>query len=155
MGGWLACFSKPKVIQSRDVPIENIETRVRRVGKPSIPDDIWSSSTVDMDHSTVQSQGSMSSISTSQTLNAHGGTSSGGTPEFVNHGLLLWNQTRQQWVGNKKDENRPARVLEPRLSWNATYESLLGSNKRFSQRVPLAEMVDFLVDIWEQEGMYD
>ncbi|KAG5537559.1 hypothetical protein RHGRI_024872 [Rhododendron griersonianum] len=40
-------------------------------------------------------------------------------------------------------------------SWNATYESLLGSSKPFSQPVPLAEMVDFLVDIWEQEGMYD
>lgn len=108
-----------------------------------------------MDHSAVHSQGSMSSISTSQTLSAHVGTSSGGTPEFVNHGLLLWNQNRQQWIGNKKDENRPKQVLEPRLSWNATYESLLGSNKRFAQRVPLAEMVDFLVDIWEQEGMYD
>ncbi|XP_030457563.1 uncharacterized protein LOC115678342 [Syzygium oleosum] len=155
MGGWLACFLKPKVIQSRDVPPKQVENRGQRVKKPSKSEDFWSTSTFDMDHSAVQSQGSMSSISTSQTLNAHGGTSSGGTPEFVNHGLLLWHQTRQQWIGNKKDEIRPKQVLEPRLSWNATYDSLLGSNKRFAQRVPLAEMVDFLVDIWEQEGMYD
>ncbi|KAL3566135.1 hypothetical protein D5086_031550 [Populus alba] len=40
-------------------------------------------------------------------------------------------------------------------SWNATYESLLGSNKPFARPVPLAEMVDFLVDVWEQEGLYD
>lgn len=71
-------------------------------------------------------------------------------------------------------------------SWNATYESLLGSNKPFSQRIPLSvsfflfgeeffqsglitllgnalcifgcneqEMIDFLADIWEQEGLYD
>ncbi|KAF8663096.1 hypothetical protein HU200_055691 [Digitaria exilis] len=65
-------------------------------------------------------------------------------------------------------------------SWNAAYESLLGSNKPFAQPIPLhvrsnafhltiimqwhtastlivelQEMVDFLVDIWEQEGLYD
>ncbi|KAK1576127.1 hypothetical protein Q3G72_004175 [Acer saccharum] len=51
-------------------------------------------------------------------------------------GLLLWNQTRQR-------------------CWNATYDSLLGSNKPFPQPIPLPEMVDFLVDVWEQEGMYD
>ncbi|PVH66585.1 hypothetical protein PAHAL_1G287600 [Panicum hallii] len=39
--------------------------------------------------------------------------------------------------------------------WNATYESLLGSNKPFSQPIPLGEMVDLLVDAWEQEGLYD
>ncbi|EMS50088.1 hypothetical protein TRIUR3_19400 [Triticum urartu] len=39
--------------------------------------------------------------------------------------------------------------------WNAAYESLLGSNKPFPQPIPLHEMVDFLVDIWEQEGLYD
>lgn len=115
MGGWLACFLKPKVIQSRDVPPKQVETRVQRVKRPSKSEDFWSSTTFDMDHSAVHSQGSMSSISTSQTLSAHVGTSSGGTPEFVNHGLLLWNQNRQQWIGNKKDENRPKQVLEPRL----------------------------------------
>ncbi|KAI4331211.1 hypothetical protein MLD38_029417 [Melastoma candidum] len=69
--------------------------------------------------------------------------------------LLLWNQTRQQWVGNKKVDNRQQELVEPKLRWNATYESLLRSNKRFAQRLPLAEMVDFLVDIWEQDGKYD
>ncbi|CAN0838626.1 hypothetical protein LINGRAHAP2_LOCUS2258 [Linum grandiflorum] len=40
-------------------------------------------------------------------------------------------------------------------SWNASYESLLGSRNRFTRPVPLSEMVDFLVDVWEQEGLYD
>ncbi|MQL77127.1 hypothetical protein Taro_009542 [Colocasia esculenta] len=72
-------------------------------------------------------------------------------------GLLLWNQTRRQWVGNKKQDNRAQHehVREPGLSWNASYDSLLGSNKPFPQPIALSEMVDFLVDIWEQEGMYD
>ncbi|KAH9614385.1 hypothetical protein KSS87_011930 [Heliosperma pusillum] len=40
-------------------------------------------------------------------------------------------------------------------SWNATYGNLLGTNKPFPQPIPLPEMVDFLVDVWEQEGLYD
>jgi hypothetical protein len=64
-------------------------------------------------------------------------------------------------------------------SWETTYESLLGSNKLFSQPIPLGvrshallpctflwfqdglkhlyaqEMVDLLVDTWEHEGLYD
>ncbi|KAE9460276.1 hypothetical protein C3L33_07820, partial [Rhododendron williamsianum] len=53
-------------------------------------------------------------------------------------------------------------------SWNASYENLLGTSKPFPQPIPLAvscqsrldsiqwqEMVEFLVDIWELEGLYD
>ncbi|WJX42773.1 hypothetical protein P8452_29966 [Trifolium repens] len=89
------------------------------------------------------------------TKQAPHGSSSNNPSEFVNHGLILWNQTRQRWVGNKKPESRTQQLREPKLSWNATYESLLTSNKPFRQPIPLAEMVDFLVDIWEQDGLYD
>ncbi|KAK1312429.1 hypothetical protein QJS10_CPA07g00675 [Acorus calamus] len=111
-----------------------------------------------MENSGVHSQRSISSISTStQTFDPHGGqgSSSSNPSEFMNHGRLLWNQTRQQWVGNRKPENRVQQVKEPRLSWNTTYDSLLGTNKSFPQPIPLSEMIDFLVDVWEQEGMYD
>ncbi|CAJ1973721.1 unnamed protein product [Sphenostylis stenocarpa] len=40
-------------------------------------------------------------------------------------------------------------------SWNATYESLMGTDKPFPRPIPLGEMVDFLGDIWELEGLYD
>ncbi|KAL5190037.1 Phospholipase D alpha 1 [Glycine soja] len=69
-------------------------------------------------------------------------------------GLLLWNQMRRQWVGNRRHENKK-QVGEPIISWNATYESLMGTNKPFPRPIPLGEMVDFLVDIWEMEGLYD
>ncbi|KAI3463405.1 hypothetical protein Pfo_020068 [Paulownia fortunei] len=70
-------------------------------------------------------------------------------------GLILWNQSRKKWIGNKKPESRAQQHREPKLSWNATYDSLLSNNKPFHKPVPLGEMIDFLVDIWEQEGMYD
>nr|GMC80262.1 uncharacterized protein LOC109179693 isoform X3 [Ipomoea batatas] len=71
---------------------------------------------------------------------------------FLLSGLIQWNQIRQQWVGSKKSENQSQELREPRLSWNATYDSLLASNKPFAKPIPLPEMIDFLVDIWEQDG---
>ncbi|KAL3844045.1 hypothetical protein ACJIZ3_001448 [Penstemon smallii] len=151
-----SCTNVPLVI-SVDEPSKGLKIKGQRVNKrSSTKEEFWSSSSGDMDNSAFQSHRSISSISTSnQTLDNHSSASGSSNPaEFVNHGLLLWNQTRQQWIGNKGSE-KPVQAQDPKLSWNATYESLLGTNKPFPQPIPLAEMVDFLVDVWEQEGLYD
>ncbi|KAJ0089578.1 hypothetical protein Patl1_12459 [Pistacia atlantica] len=161
--GCFGCFTKRTLITAVDEPSKGLRIQGRTVRKPSI-DDFWSSSTGEMDNNGVQSS-TMSSISASnQSLDPVNGAGSTSNPsEFVNHGkfycfeftcLLLWNQTRQQWLANKSSQNRK-QVLEPTISWNASYESLLGTSKPFPQPVPLPEMVDFLVDVWEQEGLYD
>ncbi|XP_014515106.1 uncharacterized protein LOC106772964 isoform X2 [Vigna radiata var. radiata] len=158
MGGCVGCYKRPTLSATVDVPSKGVATKGNSVRKPSSSEDFWTTSTHDMDNSAVQSQGSISSASlTNQAVVPHASSSknSSNPTEFVNHGLILWNQTRQRWVGNKKSENRIQQLREPKLSWNATYESLLGSNKPFRQPIPLAEMVDFLVDIWEQDGLYD
>ncbi|XP_011039693.1 PREDICTED: uncharacterized protein LOC105136159 isoform X2 [Populus euphratica] len=154
--GCFGCCAKPPTISEADATSRGLRVQERLVRKSSLSDDFWSTSAGEIEDSMAHSQGSLSSISTLNQLldpccNA-GSTSN--PPEFVNRGLLLWNQTRQQWLGNKKTQNR-TQVREPTISWNATYESLLGSNRPFSRPVPLAEMVDFLVDVWEQEGLYD
>ncbi|KAA3489908.1 phospholipase D alpha 1-like isoform X1 [Gossypium australe] len=51
-------------------------------------------------------------------------------------GLLLWNQTRQQWLGNNKSEKR-VQPRQPRISWNTIYESLHGNYKPFQHPIPL------------------
>ncbi|XP_077211013.1 uncharacterized protein LOC143846465 isoform X2 [Tasmannia lanceolata] len=157
MGGCLGCCTKSTPIIAVDEPSKGLKIQGRSVKKTSISEDFWSTSTYEMDNSGIQSQRSISSISTSnQALDPHSGVAStSNPPEFVNHGLLLWNQTRQQWIGNRRSESHTQQVKEPKLSWNASYDSLLGTNKPFHQPIPLSEMVDFLVDIWEQEGMYD
>ncbi|RVW13003.1 hypothetical protein CK203_095224 [Vitis vinifera] len=67
---------------------------------------------------------------------------------------IAWHQRRKEWVGD--ESQKPKRVhKEPVMSWTTTYEDLLLSTDRFHQPIPLAEMVDFLVDIWHEEGLYD
>jgi hypothetical protein len=43
----------------------------------------------------------------------------------------------------------------PVLSADATYDDLLTSSRAFPQPVPLVEMVDFLVEVWDEDGLYD
>uniref|UniRef100_A0A7C9CVL2 Gag1-like clamp domain-containing protein n=1 Tax=Opuntia streptacantha TaxID=393608 RepID=A0A7C9CVL2_OPUST len=154
--GCFACFRKPQLIIAVDEPSQGLKIQGRVVKKPSLSEDFWSTSTYEMENSTIQSQRSISSISMSnQNADPHSSTGSTSNPsEFINHGLLLWNEIRQQWVGDRKTHDLP-KTHEPRLSWNATYENLLGTNKPFPQPIPLPEMVEFLVDVWEQEGLYD
>ncbi|KAL6578100.1 hypothetical protein OROMI_010428 [Orobanche minor] len=39
--------------------------------------------------------------------------------------------------------------------WSTTYEDLLSTQEAFPEPIPLSEMVDFLVDIWHDEGLFD
>ncbi|KAL3650706.1 hypothetical protein CASFOL_007109 [Castilleja foliolosa] len=151
------CCSEAPLVISVDEPSRGLKVKGQSVKKKrSVTEDFWSPTSGDMDNSAFQSHRSISSISTSnQTLDTQSNADGTTNPsEYVNHGLLLWNQTRQQWVGIKGSQ-KSKQTREPKLSWNATYESLLGTNKPFPQPIPLTEMVDFLVDVWEQEGLYD
>lgn len=154
--GCLGCCTgtQPRLLIAVNEPSNRLRIQGRSARKNSISEDFWSTSTMEMENSGVQSQKSISSVSTSNPVDSHGTSgSTSNTPEFVNHGLLLWNQTRSQWLANRSQHQTQLR--EPRISWNATYESLLSTNKPFRQPIPLPEMIDFLVDIWEQEGLYD
>ncbi|EEF42884.1 uncharacterized protein LOC8283986 isoform X2 [Ricinus communis] len=73
---------------------------------------------------------------------------------FVNHAEITWHKKRKQWVGDRSQKSQKM-PREPIMSWTATYEDLLCSSEPFQQPIPLAEMVDFLVDIWHEEGLYD
>ncbi|KAM3283021.1 hypothetical protein P3S67_026666 [Capsicum chacoense] len=73
---------------------------------------------------------------------------------FVNHAAIAWHENRRKWVGDvsRKSERMPK---DPIISWSTTYEDLLSTTDRFSEPIPLTEMVDFLVDIWHDEGLFD
>lgn len=152
--GCFGCCNKSPLVISLDEPPKGLNIKDQHVKKQSLTEYFWSASPSDMDNSAFPSHRSISSISTvNQSLDTC--SSSGAIQaEFVNHGLLLWNQIRQQWAENKGSVKQTHRE-GPKLSSNATYESLLSSNKPFPEPIPLPEMVDFLIDVWEQDGLYD
>ncbi|KAG5557619.1 hypothetical protein RHGRI_007765 [Rhododendron griersonianum] len=94
---------------------------------------------------------------------------------FVSHAEIAWQQNRRQWIGDqsKKFKRMPK---DPIISWSTTYEDLLCNDEPFPEAIPLSlrisnththtlhpsfdlrnlqEMVDFLVDIWQDDGLYD
>ncbi|ESQ53937.1 hypothetical protein EUTSA_v10027435mg [Eutrema salsugineum] len=146
----LNCFGYSKSGRSSVVEVDEpskglkIQGKVVKKGCGS-SDDFWSTGTCDMDHNiTIRSQ------SLNPPFDPPCSTSN--STEFVNHGLALWNQTRQQWRECRTSQQ--CRVLEPAISWNSTYDSLLSTNKPFPRPIPLQDMVHFLVDVWEEEGLY-
>ncbi|PRQ47693.1 hypothetical protein RchiOBHm_Chr2g0102501 [Rosa chinensis] len=79
---------KPTPIIAVDEPSKGLKIQGRSVKRPGISDDFWSSSKYDLDNSAVQSQRSISSISTlHQTLlHGSGAGSTSSQPDFVNQG---------------------------------------------------------------------
>lgn len=89
-------------------------------------------------------------------------------PPFVNHRLAAWERQREEWVAAGKAgaaakeaaaggslNGRQGAHRRPVLSADATYDDLLTSSRPFPKPVPLAEMVDFLVEVWDEDGLYD
>ncbi|XP_071734586.1 uncharacterized protein [Rutidosis leptorrhynchoides] len=88
-----------------------------------------------------------------ETKNSPGNNESS-TPAFFNQGVIAWNEGRRRWIGDQSQ--KPQRLSkDPIISWSTTYDDLLSTSKKFTEPIPLSEMVDFLVDIWHNEGLYD
>ncbi|KAG6411204.1 hypothetical protein SASPL_129282 [Salvia splendens] len=149
----IGCCDKSQPITAVDEPSKGLRIQGQLVKKQSISDDFWSTSTCDLlENSTLQSQRSYSSISVSnQSVSCSGSASN--PPEFINHGKSAAMEPKP--LSMDVDFLSHSLTLWRPYSWNASYENLLGTSKRFPQPVPLSEMVDFLVDIWDQEGLYD
>ncbi|KAL3523502.1 hypothetical protein ACH5RR_016336 [Cinchona calisaya] len=75
-------------------------------------------------------------------------------PVFVNNAAIAWHESRKKWTGDPHQKSKKIEK-DPIISWSMTYEDLLSTNDPFPERIPLPEMVDFLVDIWHEEGLFD
>ena len=81
----MACYREPRPTETplKDPPFNSIAQTVK---KPSVSEDLWSTSTVDMDNITFPSQGGSIS-SSNQTFDSQSvARNSNPPPEFVNQG---------------------------------------------------------------------
>ncbi|PPR80558.1 hypothetical protein GOBAR_AA40157 [Gossypium barbadense] len=144
--GCFGCCTKPTPIIAVDEPTKGLRIRGRRVRKPSISDDFWSSSTYELENSALQSQRSLSSISASNPTLSQCSSSSGivNPSDFVLLSGIRPDSNGLEVIGL-------GTILDKS---NASYESLLGTRNPFPRPILLSEMVDFLVEVWEEEGLY-
>ncbi|GAB4832859.1 hypothetical protein Ancab_006874 [Ancistrocladus abbreviatus] len=83
--------------------------------KSSRSEDFWTTSTYDIDTSVGLSRRSISSLSTSNQSFCCDVGSGNTHSEFVNHGLLLWNQMRGQWTGGRTHAVGSAEAAQSRI----------------------------------------
>ncbi|CAG9460044.1 unnamed protein product [Pedinophyceae sp. YPF-701] len=83
-----------------------------------------------------------------------GGEGSGAAEPAATHGLSQWEAIRAEWT-KRPEGYRKQSAPRPVLPSDATYEGLLLSSRPFPRPVPLPEMVEFLVDCWVEDGLYD
>ncbi|KAK7327739.1 hypothetical protein VNO77_21829 [Canavalia gladiata] len=152
--GCFGCGTKPSSIIAVDKAAKGLRIQVQTERKTTISNGLWSSSTCDLDNGTIQSQRNIPGVTTlNQFLYHSSETSTESTdPEFVNQGkfrlafvflpsLLLWNESRLQWIGNGRSRKQKPQKQEHRLNQNATYESLLGTRQPFPKPIPLPNWV--------------
>lgn len=88
--GCFGCCAKPTPITAVDEPSKRLRIQGRSVRKASLSEDFWSTSAHEMENSGIQSQRSMSSISTvAQSSDQHAAGSSSNPNEFVNQGEFI------------------------------------------------------------------
>ncbi|KAL4576629.1 hypothetical protein LXL04_012726 [Taraxacum kok-saghyz] len=75
-------------------------------------------------------------------------------PLFVNHAELAWHEMRRSWIGDTS-QTSPTKFRQPILSWTTSFEDLLSSGEPFPHPIPLTDLVDLLVDIWSEDGLYN
>ncbi|KAL1819534.1 hypothetical protein ACET3Z_014403 [Daucus carota] len=76
---------------------------------------------------------------------------------YVNHAEVAWHERRRAWVGDISQRSQSLKGLSIRekiLSWRTTYKEMLSTIEPFKNPIPLAEIVDSLVEIWLEEGLY-
>jgi transposase len=136
-------------------------------------------------HSKSADEVKRSSENTYRCFHSNGKQNLKQTSMFVNHAANAWHENRKKWVGDKSQQS-PRTPKDPIISsqgkmslvtrssaesfqgkgslvtrssaesWSTSYEDLLSTNEPFAERIPLPEMVDFLVDIWlDEEGTFD
>eukprot|EP01012_Entosiphon_sulcatum_P013193 TRINITY_DN18465_c0_g1_i2.p1 TRINITY_DN18465_c0_g1~~TRINITY_DN18465_c0_g1_i2.p1 ORF type:complete len:124 (+),score=7.02 TRINITY_DN18465_c0_g1_i2:33-374(+) len=75
---------------------------------------------------------------------------------FIFVGVMKYVAIRNSWAGDgsSRAQLRPSKPID----LDAVCDCLASTNLKpvtFPQPVPLAEMVNLLVELWEEEGLYD
>ncbi|EYU38566.1 hypothetical protein ABFS82_12G143700 [Erythranthe guttata] len=68
---------------------------------------------------------------------------------FVNYAAVAWHEMRRAWRGNRSVASQ-RKPTEPITRYSTSCKDLLSSKEPFEEPVPLAMMVEFLAEVWEE-----
>ena len=75
---------------------------------------------------------------------------------FVNSGLVQFERKRREWLGGR---GRPPKreVVARAVDVEDVIERIFspGGSGELTEPVPLGQMIDILIDVWESDGLYD
>eukprot|EP00877_Chromochloris_zofingiensis_P012199 jgi/Chrzof1/7232/Cz02g15190.t1 len=71
--------------------------------------------------------------------------------QYLNEGLFVWMERRREWTRRAGDAKRPSRKRS--LAQSLTPDQVL-SFQPFPKPVPLEDVVEVLVDVWESEDFF-
>eukprot|EP00547_Thalassionema_nitzschioides_P006952 CAMPEP_0194203214 /NCGR_PEP_ID=MMETSP0156-20130528/3059_1 /TAXON_ID=33649 /ORGANISM="Thalassionema nitzschioides, Strain L26-B" /LENGTH=119 /DNA_ID=CAMNT_0038928919 /DNA_START=56 /DNA_END=415 /DNA_ORIENTATION=- len=82
-------------------------------------------------------------------------------PQFVNQGFLKWEESRNKWISSTQESNSKTKTGAKALDvdeiidliFSQRWRSQSPERNQFPEAVPLPQMVDILVDLWEAEGL--
>ena len=80
--------------------------------------------------------------------------------EFLNTGLMRWEQRRAEWLKGKDARargKRPTEVIYKSVDVEDTIERIYSpsGNGKLAEPLPLGQIIDILIDFWEADGLYD
>mmetsp|Transcript_16608 Transcript_16608/g.23407 ORF Transcript_16608/g.23407 Transcript_16608/m.23407 type:complete len:117 (-) Transcript_16608:56-406(-) len=79
--------------------------------------------------------------------------------DFINQGLQRWEEAREQWKKTDTSDSTPRGAVPVDvdeiidLIFSQRWRNPDDNKGSFPQPVPLPQMVDILVDLWEAEGL--
>jgi hypothetical protein len=94
-------------------------------------------------------------------MEAKGDEASGTKPAavaFVNLGLVNFEKSRNSWLQRTtRSRKADAAVTAKALDIEDIIERIFspGGTGELAEPVPLGQMIDILIDVWESDGLYD
>lgn len=79
------------------------------------------------------------------------------TQAYVNSGLLQFEKKRREWLKGRSKKQLKQEVLARAVDTEDVIERIFspGGSGELNEPVPLGQMIDILIDVWESDGLYD
>lgn len=79
------------------------------------------------------------------------------TQDSSSYGLDRWQQIRKQWLTPTHQVKKETEVIAKNIDTEDVIARIFSQsgNGALAEPIPLAQMIDLLIDFWEADGLFD